>query len=115
MKSTFTPESIAAIVQRLADANAAFARRYPGESPARQPIQTVYGGAQIFKADTAAKLGVVSLRALDEYAPDAASFARALGWPKAGAGGLHKTIYARVREKLKHEPVEDFRIDFEDG
>lgn len=115
MKSTFTPALIKDVVHELAEANARFARQFPGDSPARQPVQTVYGGAQIFKADTAAKLGVVALRALQENAPDAASFARALGWKAAGAGKLHGLIYQRVVEKLKREPVEDFRVDFEDG
>lgn len=109
---TLGPRDLAALKNDLDAANAEFIRRYPGESPARQPIQTVYGGAQIFKADTAAKLGVVALRALEENAPDAASFARALGWKPSK---LNATIHARVVEKLKHEPVEDFRIDFEDG
>ena len=115
MKATFTPSLLAGIVRDLDQANARFARQFPGDAPARQPVQTVYGGAQIFKADTAAKLGAVALRALQENAPDAASFARALGWPAAGAGKLHALIYDRVVEKLKREPVEDFRIDFEDG
>lgn len=115
MKSTFTPDLIQTVVRELAEANARFARQFPGDAPARQPVQTVYGGAQIFKADTASKLGAVALRALQENAPDAASFARALGWKAAGAGPLHQLIYRRVVDKLKHEPVEDFRIDFEDG
>ncbi len=92
---------------RLRAANKAFARRYPGERDERQPVHTVYGGAHLFKADTARKLGDTALRVLSEYAPDAAAFAGALGVPEA--------IYARVVDKLKREPVEDFRIDFEDG
>ncbi len=31
------------------------------------------------------------------------------------AAWLAHTVYARVLEKLQREPVEDFRIDFEDG
>jgi citrate lyase beta subunit len=84
-------------------------RRYPGESGARQPVHTVYGGAQLFKSDTPQRLGSLALRALDEFAPDAQTFADAIG-----IGDAEK-IYARVLEKLKREPVEDFRIDFEDG
>jgi hypothetical protein len=49
--------------------------RYPGESGARQPVHTVYGGAHLFTADTARKLGELALRALETYAPDAATFA----------------------------------------
>ncbi|HET7694575.1 MAG TPA: hypothetical protein VFK57_02630 [Vicinamibacterales bacterium] len=77
----------------------------------RQPIHTVYGGAHLFKADTASRLGATALRALDEHAPDAAALARALGIAPSAAERVH----VRVREKLQREPVEDFRLDFEDG
>lgn len=99
------------LLARLAAANAAFAERYPGESGARQPVHTVYGGAHLFRADSARKLGERALRVLDEYAPDAATFAAALRLPAP----LADAVYARVRRKLEREPVEDFRIDFEDG
>jgi citrate lyase beta subunit len=77
----------------------------------RQPIHTVYGGAHLFKADTAARLGATALRALDEHAPDAAALANVLGIAPAAA----ERVYDRVRDKLRREPVEDFRLDFEDG
>jgi citrate lyase beta subunit len=79
----------------------------------RQPIHTVYGGAHLFKADTARRLGARALAALDEHGPDAESFAAALGL-HVDASQAH-TIRDRVVEKLRREPVEDFRIDFEDG
>jgi citrate lyase beta subunit len=77
----------------------------------RQPIHSVYGGAHLFKADTARKLGATALRTLDDHAPDAASLARILDLPAAFAD----QVYLRVREKLRREAVEDFRLDFEDG
>lgn len=77
----------------------------------RQPIHSVYGGAHLFKADTARKLGATALRTLDEHAPEAASLARILDLPAAFAD----QVYLRVREKLRREAVEDFRLDFEDG
>ena len=85
--------------------------RYPGDSGARQPVHTVYGGAHLFTADTAKKLGELALRALSTYAPDAGTFGEAIGI----RGELASKVYDRVREKLSREPVEDFRIDFEDG
>ncbi|MGH9261303.1 MAG: DUF6986 family protein, partial [Acidimicrobiales bacterium] len=91
--------------------HAALAAQYPGESGARQPVHTVYGGAHLFRADSARKLGDLALRALDDTAPDARTFAEAIGLDPA----LADTVYARVRAKLGREPVEDFRIDFEDG
>ena len=111
MKTTLSADVLSPILESLRKANAAFAARYPGESPRRQPIHTVYGGAQVFQADTAPRLGELALRALEEYAPDAAAFAAALGLPR----DLGPRVHARVVEKLRREPVEDFRIDFEDG
>src|SRR5229473_7239274 len=37
--------------EKLRKANTGLAARYPGESPARQPVHTVYGGAHLFKAN----------------------------------------------------------------
>ncbi|MEO6239157.1 MAG: phosphoenolpyruvate kinase, partial [Vicinamibacterales bacterium] len=80
-------------------------------STTRQPIHTVYGGAHLFRADTAPRLGVAALRVLEEYAPDAATLAAVLGIEPAAAERVH----GRVTEKLRREAVEDFRLDFEDG
>lgn len=99
------------ITESLKSAHAAFAARYPGESGRRQPVHTVYGGAHLFKSDTAKRLGALALRSLETYAPDAKIFAEALELPTA----LAETIYERVLEKLNREAIEDFRIDFEDG
>jgi citrate lyase beta subunit len=99
------------LVARLEDAQAAFERSYPGESGARQPVHTVYGGAHLFRSDTPRKLGELARAALQQAAPDARSFAQAIGIGDA----IAEAVYARVAEKLRREPVEDYRIDFEDG
>ena len=99
------------IVEPLRRANEEFSRHYPGETGRRQPVHTVYGGAHLFKSDSARRLGALARRSLKEFAPEAATFARAIGLKDAMAG----KIYERVTEKLQREPVEDFRIDFEDG
>jgi citrate lyase beta subunit len=101
------------IIEPLRRANEDFARHYPGETGRRQPVHTVYGGAHLFKADSAARLGSLARRSLEQFAPEAAEFAKAVDLP--GSSELHATIYQRVLEKLQREPVEDFRIDFEDG
>ena len=111
MKTTLTEGTAGPILEHLRKANTALAARYPGDSGRRQPVHTVYGGAQVFKADTAPRLGALALRALEEYAPDPATFASAVGLPDR----LAPKISERVLEKLRREPVEDFRIDFEDG
>lgn len=77
----------------------------------RQPVHTVYGGAQLFALDTTAKLGAIALRTLREHAPDAATLAAAIGLDAS----LASRVYPRVVAKLEREPVEDYRIDFEDG
>jgi citrate lyase beta subunit len=81
------------------------------DAPQRQPVHTVYGGAHLFSADLAQKLGRLALEALNEYAPDSDSLAWAFELDPALAG----SIYPRIVEKLRREPVEDLRIDFEDG
>src|SRR5690349_11876336 len=95
----------------LATANQEFREAYSGEWGARQPVHVVYGGAHLFEADTCRKLGRIGERALADYAPYAATLDHVTGMPEA----LAETVYARVVEKLRREPVEDFRIDFEDG
>jgi hypothetical protein len=99
-------------------AGAAFARAFPGESGARQPVHTVYGGAQLFKSDSAPKLGTLALRAFAEHAPSPGAFAAAIGLQApegTSPAEFAATVHARVKAKLEREPVEDFRIDFEDG
>ncbi len=113
MKTSLPAETIQNAARQLQKAQTEFAKRYPGESPARQPVHTVYGGAHLFKAGSARRLGELAQRSLEQYAPEAATFARAIGLPDSGP--LAGTIYQRVTEKLEREPVEDFRIDFEDG
>ncbi|MFO0677361.1 MAG: phosphoenolpyruvate kinase [Polyangiaceae bacterium] len=143
MKTSFTPDATKSILSRLEAANTTFNARFPGEPEGRQPVHTVYGGAHLFKADSAKKMGGLALKSLDEYAPDFATLARAIGLPGAnelpttlaGARALRAelekdaarvrvgnkaawtayTIHTRVVEKLKSEPIEDFRIDYEDG
>ena len=111
MKTSLSDDSMREVTSSLQEANHAFALKYPGETGRRQPVHTVYGGAHLFKADSARRLGALARRSLEQYAPDPASFAKAIGLP----GALEQTIYTRVLEKLEREPVEDFRIDFEDG
>jgi citrate lyase beta subunit len=77
----------------------------------RQPVHTVYGGAHLFRSYTVGRLGAKALQTLDEYAPDPETFAGAVGLP----GELAGSVYERVVAKLRREPVEDYRIDFEDG
>jgi citrate lyase beta subunit len=111
VRTSLSEKKFQKTIARVRRAQAGVSARYPGDSGARQPVHTVYGGAHLFCADTARKLGGLAVRALEAYAPDAATFAEAIGIP----GELAPKVYERVRAKLGREPVEDFRIDFEDG
>ncbi|MET9293464.1 aldolase/citrate lyase family protein [Streptomyces sp. NPDC003077] len=95
----------------LAEVDAELARRYPGDPGTRQPVHTVYVPGDVFAADTVRSWGDQALAALDEHAPDAGALASVLGIPDELAG----PVYERVRAKLEREPVEDLRVDFEDG
>ena len=114
-KKGTVPISQAPISAALRRANAEVARLYPGESGARQPIHTVYGGAHLFSLDIAPKLGRLALAALDEHAPDAKVFGSVLGLSQDGDAAFAATVRQRVVAKLRREAVEDLRIDFEDG
>ena len=111
MPTTLTADAVEDTFDRLRGANLEFSRSYPGESGRRQPVHTVYGGAHLFKSDTASRLGALALRALEEYAPAPEDLAAAIDLRE----NLASTVHARVAEKLRREPVEDFRADFEDG
>ncbi len=76
-------------------------------------MHTVYGGAHLFTAATAPKLGELARRALQTHAPDAETLGGALGMLRTA--DLVERVYQRVVDKLEREPVEDFRLDFEDG
>ena len=111
--TTLQANDLEEVETSLREANRAFMLRYPGESNRRQAVHTVYGGAHLFKADSAQRLGAVALRSLQEYAPDAGALAQVLALPADEQ--LARKVYDRITEKLKREPIEDFRLDFEDG
>ena len=112
MKTTLDASALQNVVHELAAANAALRTAYPGDSGARQPVHVVYGGAHLFKSVTAERLGMLARKSLTEYAPNGAALASAVGMK---SNLLADEVYERTMAKLQREPVEDFRIDFEDG
>lgn len=143
MKTSIPDDLLETVVAPLRSAMQDFDTRFPGESGARQPVHTVYGGAHLFRAGTARRLGALAIEFVEQYAPDFVSLARVVGLrgaetlPTSAAdvsalaariegdsdgarvdepdAWLAHTVHARVMEKLRREPVEDFRLDFEDG
>lgn len=110
-KTTLSPEALAPILAALDDAEENYASEHPGPQGGRRPVHVLYGGADRFQAETAAKMGTLAVKAFDERLPDGAALARVTGMPAA----LAAAVRPRVAEKLAREAVEDFRIDFEDG
>jgi citrate lyase beta subunit len=139
MKLSIPEKDKQGVLSSLKTANTAFAKIYPGDSPERQPVHTVYGGANLFKSDTTVKMGAVALNNFRTYAPDFTVLAKALELPgyealpsdqksidalkkrfesdasKGEKGRLAFTVYNKIIKKLEREALEDFRIDFEDG
>src|SRR5580704_4562655 len=111
MKTSLSTAEIDRISAPPRAGNRAFATRNPGERADRQPVHTLYGGAHLFRADAARRLGERALDALEEHAPDAATLAAAFEFEPQ----LAEKVRPRVLDKLRTEPVEDLRIDFEDG
>ncbi|GAA4711321.1 aldolase/citrate lyase family protein [Pedococcus ginsenosidimutans] len=95
----------------LAQADALLAKGFPGERAERQPVHTVYVPADRYDADLVPRWGKEALAAMDEHAGSAAEYAAVLGLPVH----LADEVVTRVRAKLASEPVEDLRIDLEDG
>ena len=89
---------------RLDQADAALERGFPGERPGRQPVHTVYVPADRFHSGTFQEYGEWALWSMDDHET---LFLDLL------EGDLD--LLDTVRQKLNVEPVEDLRIDFEDG
>ena len=143
MKLTLTDADTQPILSALEASNKVHSDFYPGDSSDRQPVHTVYGGANLFKAGSAQKLGSLAIRNLEAHAPNFVSLAKIVGLTgaeslpsssfeiaalakacqedEAGmkernpAAWLAYTVYERILAKLAKEPIEDNRIDFEDG
>ncbi|MGY1686201.1 DUF6986 family protein [Geodermatophilus sp. SYSU D00867] len=102
---TLGEDVYAELDRRLAPVDAARTAAYPGERPGRQPVHTCYVPADAVVPGLAAAWGAAALAALDEHGlPD-------LGYDAA----LLEQVLPRVRAKLVAEPVEDLRVDAEDG
>ena len=141
LKTTISNTDISSVLNRLSTANQEFHAIYPGDRSDRQPVHTVYGGANLFRSNVAERMTNAALNAFETYAPNFVILSRALELPghnllptqpekikylcsrfrNGEADDLDKevhvlyNIYNKVKQKLEQEALEDFRIDFEDG
>jgi citrate lyase beta subunit len=111
MNRSLSEDDVHDLLTRIGGIAAAGRVRYPGDGPGRQPVHTLYVPADRFSERTAVEFGAEARRLLETHAPDAVSFAAAFGVRPDVAAATR----ARVMDKLQREPVEDLRIDFEDG
>ena len=112
MKTLLSESFLKNIYKKIGEAEKSRNKYFHSEINNRQPVHVVYGGADKFRFDISAKLGRIALKTLEEYANNHKTFFEALGLRDYTFSNL---VYERVIEKLKREPVEDYRIDFEDG
>ena len=108
---TFAATAVSELDALLAAADRALAEGYRGERPGRQPVHTVYVPADRFQPELAAQWGQAALAALADCAPGPAEFGAAMNL----RAGLAAEVLPLVQAKLAAEPVEDLRLDFEDG
>ncbi|WP_372459656.1 DUF6986 family protein [Agromyces cavernae] len=110
MVTSLTPADLAAIDARLSTTDDLLRTAYPGDDGSRQPVHTVYVPADRFTPE----LATVWRRTVRDAVDDAGGLdavASLIGLDAA----LASDVVPRVREKLAVEPIEDLRIDFEDG
>ena len=142
MKLSIQENDKTRLLDSLKPANLAFQATYPGDKPDRQPVHTVYGGANLFKSDTCMRMGEIALKNLHTYSPNFVVLANVLQLPgydhlphlrkdiadltdrldnlteaerRKESAWLAYSVYNKIVLKLRTEAVEDFRIDFEDG
>jgi citrate lyase beta subunit len=108
---TLSTDSLNNWSQRLQRASARITDQFPGEGPERQPVHTVYGGAQLFSSNTVIKLGEMAREFASQWAAEPEDLVSVLGLDPELAERVHGAVLA----KLEREPIEDYRIDFEDG
>jgi citrate lyase beta subunit len=114
-------DDLAAIDAVAAPADAELAREPgessggPGESAARQPVHTVYVPADRVAAEPDGRLapswGAAARAAIDAHGPTPLAFAGATGV----ALDVVEAVWPRLLDKLAREPIEDLRVDLEDG
>ncbi|KJL36896.1 DUF6986 family protein [Microbacterium azadirachtae] len=107
--STLGEADLADIDARLAGTDTLLSTEYPGDDGSRQPVHTLYVPADRFRLDLPAQSGQAAAAAVAEFGGTVA-LAQAVG-----LGALAAELAPLVDAKLEREPIEDLRLDFEDG
>jgi citrate lyase beta subunit len=110
MRTVLEEAVLARVDALLAPADALLERAYPGDDVSRQPVHTVYVPADRFRAGAARAWGDAALAAV-EAAGGVEALLEASDVPPAA----RDRVGSQVLDKLAREPIEDLRIDLEDG
>ncbi|PRB41692.1 aldolase [Arthrobacter sp. MYb23] len=107
---SFSSSDLAHIESQLAATDQLLDRNYPGDDGSRQPIHTVYIPADRFTPSLAAEWGAQALATAEAHGG-----LEKLGQLLGQESHLAAAVAERVAAKLSAEPIEDLRLDFEDG
>ncbi|WP_369800083.1 aldolase [Agromyces sp. Leaf222] len=110
MRTALPATALAGIDAGLAETDALLATAYPGDDGSRQPVHTVYVPADRFTPELSIEWGRTARAAVD-----AAGGVEAFAVMAGLDAEIAAAVAPAVREKLEVEPIEDLRIDFEDG
>src|SRR5699024_6745916 len=100
--------------QQLAATDELLAEGYPGDDGRRQAVHTVYTPADQFSPDVAQRWGQQALDAVQQQGSMVDLVAQVLEQGADDASYVER-LAELVERKLTNEPIEDLRIDFEDG
>ncbi len=106
-----TDRDLSAVDTLLAADDAQRLARYPGDSTTRQPVHTVYVTADRVHARLVEAWSDAARAAVDQHAPSAEALAAATGLDPAAVAD----VWPALMRKLEREPIEDLRVDLEDG
>ena len=110
MRTSLDTATLDAVETRLAATDRHLATDFPGDDGSRQPVHTVYVPADRYRAGLARAWGDQARELLAENGGTEALL-EAVGV----RADLRDAVGALVEDKLAREPVEDLRVDLEDG
>ena len=96
MKLSIPADAKESVLNELKIANSAFNKIYPGDSSLRQPVHTVYGGANLFSRDSTQKMPAVGTKISTGKGPVVVTRTdtyREAVWVRDDDGAEHRIAY----------------------
>ena len=103
------PELFTRLDAELGEFDSTYTARYPG-APGPGPVHTAYLPVPGFDADAVTRWGTIAVAAVDANPDRWSAVLAGLAAPDQVGPLAERTL-----AKLRTEPIEDMRIDFEDG